>query len=193
VEAHTAYSWYLISRKRFDAAIAEARIALDLDPLSAMAGTNLGWVLSMAGRQDEALEQYRRTLEVSPEFLFAKACMSAAYAYKGMHEESIRILKEWTWSEVHLAIGYAEAGKFEEARKLLARIEAGTETGHYPATEIGYVYLIMGDREAGYQWIEKAARDRDNKLIYLRTFLQGERLFAEPRCAALLERFGLKL
>jgi Tfp pilus assembly protein PilF len=55
---------------QIDAALAEFRNALLLDPLSAIINTNYAYTLSAAHRHDEAVQQFCKTLEMDPN-LFA--------------------------------------------------------------------------------------------------------------------------
>ncbi len=60
--AHVWYANLLSSRLRLDEAVGEVGLARELDPLSLIVNTNVGWVLFMARRNDEAIAQYVRTL-----------------------------------------------------------------------------------------------------------------------------------
>ena len=55
--AHVWYANLLSSRLRLDEAICEVNLARELDPLSLVVNTNVGWVMYMAHRFDEATEQ----------------------------------------------------------------------------------------------------------------------------------------
>src|SRR5205085_692330 len=57
---HQWFSEYLVARGRFDEAIAEARKALEIDPLAPVMGTTLSDVLYFSRRYDEAIEQLDR-------------------------------------------------------------------------------------------------------------------------------------
>ena len=56
--AHVWYANLLSSRLRLDEAVREVGLARALDPLSLIVNTNVGWVLFMARRNDEAIAQY---------------------------------------------------------------------------------------------------------------------------------------
>ena len=55
------------TREDHEAAIAEARVAVDIDPLSPYAHTTLGYVLTSADRTEEAVEEARRGAESDPD------------------------------------------------------------------------------------------------------------------------------
>ena len=62
------HAMFLASRSRFDAALAEMRVALDLDPLSLVIQTGIGRILHFARRFEEAMAQYEHVLQTNPAF-----------------------------------------------------------------------------------------------------------------------------
>ncbi|PYT03428.1 MAG: hypothetical protein DMF60_18425, partial [Acidobacteria bacterium] len=87
--AHQWYSSYLVAMGRFDEAIAEAKRAEELEPLSFISNSHLGWILYLAGRYDEAIEHCKRLLEVDPSFFPARRYLGLAYEQKGMYKDAI--------------------------------------------------------------------------------------------------------
>jgi TolB-like protein/DNA-binding winged helix-turn-helix (wHTH) protein/Flp pilus assembly protein TadD len=67
-EGHRAYAVYLMTVRRHEEALAEARRARELSPLSLVINTELGLALVRLGRYDEAIEQLQKTLEIDPKF-----------------------------------------------------------------------------------------------------------------------------
>lgn len=55
-----------LSLRRFDAAVASAAKAIDVDPASAMAYGCQSWVLAYSGRYEEALAAFDRAMQLSP-------------------------------------------------------------------------------------------------------------------------------
>ena len=62
----TRCSW--LARSRFDAALAEMRTALDLDPLSLVIQAGIGRILHFSRRFDEAITQYEHVLQTNPAY-----------------------------------------------------------------------------------------------------------------------------
>src|SRR5262249_48847347 len=70
--AHLWYAVFLASAREDRAkAIAEAKRAHELDPLSPFVAANVGWVYVFAGLPDLAIAQARKTLEIDPTSLHA--------------------------------------------------------------------------------------------------------------------------
>lgn len=87
-KAHHWYAYYLSSLGQHGRAIAEVRIARQLDPLSPLVNSDVSWFYYFAGNYDQAIEECIRTLELEPGFLLAHTCLVEAYDRNGMHEEA---------------------------------------------------------------------------------------------------------
>jgi predicted Zn-dependent protease len=77
------YSFYLAFTGRPVEALPMAGQACRLDPVSPNARMNLGAVLYLARRFDEAVRQFEETLELDANFSFAQAMLGQAYLSKG--------------------------------------------------------------------------------------------------------------
>ena len=87
------YSFYLAYTGRAAEALPLARRAISLDPLSLRAQVNLGVVLNMARRYDEAVSQFVQTLELDASDGMAHAMLGLSYAYKGMADRAVSELE----------------------------------------------------------------------------------------------------
>ena len=76
---HHWISIYWCARSKFGKALEEIRLAQELDPLSLIINTHHGWVLYFARQYDRAVEQYRRTLEMEPNFAMARYLLGGTY------------------------------------------------------------------------------------------------------------------
>lgn len=79
-----ARCWYAMAylqgtREDHEAAIAEARVAVDIDPLSPYVHTMLGYVLTAANRTEEALEEARRGAESDPDSYWGQFVLATVY------------------------------------------------------------------------------------------------------------------
>ncbi len=81
--AHQWYSSYLVAVERFDEAIAEAKRTEELEPLSFVASSHLGWIYYLSGDNDKAIEQCRKILELDPSSFPARRYLGLAYEGKG--------------------------------------------------------------------------------------------------------------
>src|SRR5262249_36081710 len=73
----------------FDEAIAEAKRAVELDPLSLVINSDLGVDYFFARRYDEAITQLRKTLEMDPGYYYGYVNLGQALDLKGARDAAI--------------------------------------------------------------------------------------------------------
>jgi TolB-like protein/Tfp pilus assembly protein PilF len=195
----TAHQWYaratLLMAGRFDHAIAEAKRAVEVDPVSSVIHADLGGVYMIARRYDEAIEQLRKTLEMDPEFYWAHRYLGVALELKGATTEAIAEYQkalELSDDPVMLGfIGHAEAGmgRPNEARAMLARLTEAAKTRYVAAYAFAVIHLALGEKDQAMDWLEKNARDHASpatNLITVDPYLDP--LHGDPRFEALVSR-----
>jgi TolB-like protein/DNA-binding winged helix-turn-helix (wHTH) protein/Tfp pilus assembly protein PilF len=172
-KAHQWYGNMLTAAGRFDEAEREMRSAQQLDPLSLIASTALGWARYHAGHPDEALAQYRLTLELDPDFELAYLWGGRALEALGDYEAAMEMVNEGVsrsgggaGSLASLARLHALRGEREEAERLLA--ELLDSDAYVPAYEIAKAWFALGEEEKAEQWLQRAFDQRSHSMVFLR-------------------------
>ena len=194
--AHQWYSSYLVAMGRFDEAIAEARRAQELEPLSFISNSHIGWILYFAGRYDEAIEHCKKLLDVDPNFFPARRYLGLVYEQKGMYKEAIAEFQQaakLSGSPLMtslLAHAYAASGNRAEAERLL--VELGQQKQRYvsPYT-VATIYAGLGQKDQAFKWLDKAFEERDIWLMNLRVDPLFKPLRSDGRFTIVLQRLGL--
>lgn len=88
-EAHFLYSNFLLTRARFDEAIAEARQALELDPFSPRLLNNLGFSCYIAREFPAAVSAYRQAVELDQQNPLLHDALASAQLLNGTPSEAI--------------------------------------------------------------------------------------------------------
>jgi TolB-like protein/Tfp pilus assembly protein PilF len=196
--AHIWYANLLIGQKRVDEALAQVRTAEELDPLSMVVLTNVGWTLSYAGQPGEAVEKYRRALALDPSYVQAHWRLGDAYLLLGRFDEAIKEVEtaatltqrspsSLTW----LAVAYAQAGRRTDAEAQLAELLGLASRRYVSPVRISVVYFTLGDRGRGFEWLEKAYAERSNGMAYLAIEPAYNPVRGDSRFRDLLRRVGL--
>jgi len=195
--AHQFYSWYLGAVLRPEECIAEARRALELDPLSVFRNADLGITLYLVGQYDRAIEQSQKALELDPNLDYAHWTLGLAYVQKAMYEEGIAHLeKAVTFSGsspryvASLGYAYAVAGRRHEARKILDKLNELSKHRYVSPYFIAAVYTGLGDKENALEWLEKAYQDHSGWLAYIKMQPEFAPLRSDPRFQDLLRRMN---
>jgi serine/threonine protein kinase/TolB-like protein/Tfp pilus assembly protein PilF len=160
----TAHHWYalgLVSQERFDEAFLEIKRAQELDPLSLNISTAVGTCFYFARQYDRAVEQYRKTVEMDPNFALGHEHLVYAYEAKGMYKEA---LDEWEKAlslsgekdlAANLASGYQEAGYRGALRSNLQYLLRQSERQFVSPLEVASLYGRLGDKDQAMVWLER--------------------------------------
>jgi tetratricopeptide (TPR) repeat protein len=196
--AHQWYSSFLVAMGRFDEAIAEAKRAQELEPLSFIGNSHLGWILYLAGRYDEAIDHCKRLLDVDPNFFPARRYMGLAYEQKGMYQEAIAQFQQGvklSGSPLMISLlghAYAVSGRKADAQRVLAELDQQKQKYVSPYT-IATIYAGLGEKEQAFKWLERAFEDRDIWLMNLGVDPLFKTIRSDQRFSQLLGRIGLAL
>jgi len=191
---HLQYALGLISRARFDAAIAHIRAARVLDPLSFAIGNDLALALVCAGRYDESIASARQTLRSDPTFAYAHVILGDALAMKGEFAAAIAEFDQATqklgrgdWILGEMGYTLARAGKKAEAESIAREIES--DDG--PGVQLAHVYAALGDKARALDALDHSYAQRIVDLNFMAVDPMLATLRTEPRFLALKARLGL--
>ena len=197
-----AHHWYalryLAPVGKLDEAIAEMKRAQELDPLSPIISTNLGMAYYYARQYDQAMEQYRKTLGMDPNFIAATFRLIGIYEQEGKYQEAIAAtprmmpnIRGHSSDAAALRQGYAASGVKGYWQKQLAWMTQEFRQPYLPASDLAGVYARLGDKEQAFTALEKAYEERDGGLNLLNVDPAFDPLRADPRFADLVRRLGL--
>jgi class 3 adenylate cyclase/TolB-like protein/Tfp pilus assembly protein PilF len=196
---HQFYADYLKAMGRFDDALSEMRLALELDPVSMAVNTGMGHVLYLARQFDAAIDQYRRALAIDPSFGPAHLWFGRPYLQKGMYDEAIAEIQSAvtssggsTISLAVLAHAYASAGRPGEARKILEDLLERSRSRYLPSYWIALIFTGLGDLDQAMAWLERAYEERSSWIVWIKVEPRFDRLRNDARFASLLGRLRLE-
>ena len=196
--AHQWYSSYLVAVERFDEAIAEAKRTEELEPLSFVASSHLGWIYYLSGRNDEAIEQCKKILELDPSSFPARRYLGLAYEAKGMYAEAISEFQTGVKISgsplMHALLGhaYAASGKRTEAQQVLADLQQLQGQRYVSPYTVAAIYAGLGDKEQTFKWLDTAVEERDIWLMNLKVDPVFAKLRSERKFTDILARIRLR-
>jgi serine/threonine protein kinase/tetratricopeptide (TPR) repeat protein len=198
--AHHWYSLLLAKLGRLDDAESEAKRAVQLDPLSLPINQNLGDVYDFMNRDADALEQYRRTLSIDPRFASTHDSLVGFFATRRKYEEAFAEMKEATIDSddaemqrlsSELLNTLATRGSQAALKLWIVRSIEASKREYFPPTHIAFIYFLLGDKEDGFLWLERAYEERDDYLTWMKVERSLLPYRSDPRYADLLRRMGL--
>lgn len=95
-------------------------------------------------------------------------------------------------SQLAIAYIYGVSGRKEDARKMLAKIEAQSKDTYVSPVLVASVHCGLGEKDRAFASLEKAFIERDNRIRYLKADPKFDPLRSDPRFTALLKRIGLE-
>ena len=201
--AHSWYSQYLQAMGRGDEAVAEAKRAEELDPLSLGNSREVGNALYYSRKYDQAVEQLKKTLLLDPTFIEPHTILAENYQAKRMYREAVS-----EWQKVFANIGDApHATSFAgDARFATAAGEVYTKSGYqaflqewlrdvlqnHPddSFDLAQLYAALGRNDEAMNSLEKAYAVRHFGLLFLRVDPAFDSLRSDPRYAELVRKIG---
>jgi TolB-like protein/Flp pilus assembly protein TadD len=187
--SHFAHGVWLLAMGRCEESILEMKRAIELDPLSSPINAFTIAAYSGARQYDNALEQCRKTLELDPTFVAARAHLAALLVRLGRSEEAIAEAQKLRGKSA-LGRVYAIAGRTAEARTIAQELESQAKPASL-ASALPYIYAILGDRDRAFYWLEEAYLARVSELVFISQAADCDGLRGDPRFEDLLRRIGI--
>jgi TolB-like protein/DNA-binding winged helix-turn-helix (wHTH) protein/Flp pilus assembly protein TadD len=194
---HHWYSGSLVVAGRFEECFREIAIARQLDPLSLIIRTAEGEWLYLARRYDDAISNLDRTVEIDPNFAFARLDRGLSYEQKGRWREALadleaaRRLDDSPYNAAILGQAYALSGDKNRARQILGELQARAKHEEVSTLGPALIYAGLGEKDAAFSQLEVAYQERATYLLGLKTAAIYDPLRSDPRFDDLLKRMGL--
>jgi DNA-binding winged helix-turn-helix (wHTH) protein/TolB-like protein/Flp pilus assembly protein TadD len=180
---------------RIPEALAEARHAQLLEPMSLTFAANVGMVLSYAGRVDAALEQLQDLLEAAPDSPLIRHHLARLRIFRGEADDAIRLVEGFgapaPGSLSNLGRAYALAGRADDARAELARLQALGARQFGVGCHAALIYAALGEREPALAALERSITDHSQMVGFTNVDPGFDTLRDDPRFRAVVERLGL--
>jgi TolB-like protein/Tfp pilus assembly protein PilF len=193
---HVHLADYMSIQARHDEAIAEYKLALELDPVSCMYIGFFGLILYRARRYDEAIAQCQKALEINPNYANALWFQALSLEQKGQLTESIANLEKAVSLGVGvpcralLARAYSLVGERAKAEDILEELKRLSQQQYVSPFDMAVVYQGIGDQDSAFEWFEQAYQQRVFRIIEL-TFPMFDNLRSDARWQDLVRRVGL--
>jgi TolB-like protein/predicted Zn-dependent protease len=171
--SHSLLSLVYEQKRQYDQALAEGERAIALDLNNADSHSYQAYILTVAGRPEEALRMVEQAMRLNPHYppLLLNR-LGLIYRSTGRYAEAVAVLKEainrspnLLGAYVNLALSYLAQWAFEQnsdaqvlARALEATQRAVTLSDSYPGNHIvlGYIYLLQKQYEPAITAMERA-------------------------------------
>jgi serine/threonine-protein kinase len=197
LSAHLFALFVLLPLARIEEALSMLDEAKRIDPLSLLVAASRGAVLLMARRVSEAELEYRRALELNPNFWRALVGLGRCHEARGGYKDAIVCFEhaKAVSDNVPTAVGalgrvYALSGRTKDAHLLLTELDNLARSRYVSPYGRVLIHLGLGDDKV-FDWLELSYNERAGWLMYLATDPRFDPLRKDVRFHSLLERLGL--
>ncbi len=196
--AHEEYgSYFLMAQGRFDEAIKELKIALQLDPYSAIVNTKLQMTYLFRGDYLLSVEQADYTQSIRP-YALSQLIRGAALQELGRTDEALVSYKkaiELGFSSnivrAYQVITYFSSNKVDRAEDLLEIIEQRVAEEPDLNYQLARIYAALGNKEEAFMWLSRAYDEKNEFLMWLKLDHPFDSIREEPRFKDMLKKVGL--
>lgn len=194
-QAHHWYSYLLVRVNRFDEAVAEIKNALDLDPLSPIIYQDYVEILFYSRRYDETIKAADKALEIAPfSSQYITELKAAANAYKGNHDEFIRIRRQIVETNgnkpedlVALAAAYFSIDRKKEGQQILDDLR---RRGENIDLLVKNDYWISGNMKPILDNLQVEYENRGASITTIHNYPGWDDFRSDPRIREYINRAG---
>ncbi len=191
--------YYLRPVGRIDEAISEVQNSLSLDPLSILFRVHLGFLYYLQHQYDQSIAQFRKVLEMNPQYYLAHAMMGPVYTQTCHFEEALDCYKKAREADADSkfvdsleAMTLAVAGQHARARTMLDEITRKALHEYISPVSVAYICTALGDKDGAFENLDRAIFDRDPNILGLKSNPIFEGLREDERYHALLRKMQLE-
>jgi TolB-like protein/DNA-binding winged helix-turn-helix (wHTH) protein len=192
-DTHHLYGVFLATKGDFAGAERQLRIARQLDPLSLIIRTNIGWLSYYQRDYPVAISDYQKVLQADPKFIPAQNKMWIAYALKGDAQNAAAELNTLFRSYQHSGLAdrvAATQGYGDPKARLRAEILGYANSGYLTSYEQARFFAVAGERQQALDALKAAMRKRDSWLVYAGIEPAFDPLRSSPQFQRLLAAIG---
>lgn len=193
------YSVYLSSMARHEEAIAQARLAAELDPVSIPISEDLARAFYHARQYDQAIVAALKTLELNPNYYRINGWLDMAFEQKGLYDQAVETrLKAMALVKVKQEDidtrreAFLSSGWKGYWQKELEFAKQRAMQAYVPPYSFARTYARLGENEQALAWLEKAYNQRSDQLVLLKVDPIFDGLRGDARFRRLLSRIGFE-
>jgi tetratricopeptide (TPR) repeat protein len=181
--------------------------AFSLDPQNPVAFTDIGKIHLVEGRYEDAIEHFRKAVEVYPEHPITRGQLVYALLAAGEWNEAIDLTRQAIadgrglslslggrnpsiagW----LAYALARSGQVEEARTIADSLADLATREYVLPLGVAAAYSGIGDHAAALDWLERMEEEGSTQRVWLLTYPAFDKLRGDPRFESMVERLELR-
>jgi len=194
-DAHLWRGVFLAQMGRSDEGISEIKLAESLDPLSLAVHVNAGWVYYLAKRDEQAVQEWRKILDIDPHFTVTHASIWIAYVKQAEMGTVLSPPSSGDADALQLAAitgRQAVSGNRAEAERLLSRLDSISKRHYVCPYEMATAHAILGNKDKALDWLSRGLKERSACMADLKVDPRLDSLRSDTRFQDFLRRVGFQ-
>src|SRR4030095_569783 len=163
-----------------------------------MINTDAGLMFYWRRQYDQAINQFRKTIDLDPNFWGEHLYLGMAYDKKGAYADAqAEFQRAKTLSEgsavTLAAFGhlYAMLGKKSDALKVLDDLKELSKNHYVSSYYLAIIYAGLGQKDQAFEELDKTYMEHSDYLVYLNVEPLLDGLRSDPRFVTLMRRVSL--
>jgi TolB-like protein/Flp pilus assembly protein TadD len=199
-QTHALFTHYAVARGWAEHAIASARRALDLDPMSPVTNVDLAWAYLLMRDYPKALEQCSSILDMKVDFPLARVYLGQVYQCMGKHEAAIHEMETALPSDrdasapilAMLGYAYGLGGRSGAARDVLRRMDELARRCYVSPYDRAVVHTGLREKHEALRCLRQALTERSPRVIWLNAEPVFDSLRGDRHFQNIVRRLGLE-
>lgn len=197
-ESYYMYAAHLMTQGLLNEALAQARIGLKYDPLSAPLLAEETLIHAYLGDYDNSILLGQAALKIAPHYVELYYALGMAQTFAGRPQDAVQTLErgientQVPFLKAWLAEAHLQNGDPDKARAALQDLIELAENGSPMSTPIAVAAAALGQNDLALNWLEKAVQQRDILAAYVTVIPSLRSLHDEPRYHQLIQNMNLK-
>jgi len=197
-KAHERYGLLLALLGRNEESLVHMKRAYELDPLSASVSTGLGRVHHFSRHFEKAIDQFKLTLGMHPNYMEAEFAIGISYVPLKKYDKAIyhlnRIVEKSKKRFIFLAAlghAYASAGNKEEALKIYDNLKEYSKKQDVSPLYFAMIDAGLGNISKAIDLYYKAYEEHFGIMVYIKASTFTDPLKSDQRFQELIKLMGL--
>jgi TolB-like protein len=196
------FLWYghlCIARNHLPQAMEENSRLLDIEPVSPLFNTGRAEIYYYERNYDAAITTASRAIEQYPNYWLAYLWLGSAYREKKMYKDALEQFsnaRKFSGDQpVTIALSghtLGLSGDHAGARKVLADLQHLAQSRYVSSLYIAAIYTGLGENHTALDWLDRAYKERNDRLVYLAVEPMADPLRSDPRFTQLLQKIGIQ-
>jgi TolB-like protein/class 3 adenylate cyclase len=187
----TGLAFVSSAKGHLEQAIALARQAIVLDPVSATAHSGLGFFLQRTDQFAGADAEFAKAAEISPDAPWTHAGPASTLLFQGKFDEALARTQGEKADYARLVVTASAQWSLNHVTESNAALEQLSKLADVAAYQIAEVYAYRGEADKAFQWLERARLQRDPGVSIIRSDLALIKLRSDSRWQRYLHSIGL--